>query len=81
MSRWVQWGDKIVPAFLLEPELNQRAECRLCGDSGYLLETIDEERYDVAVPCWKCRVFCKACDKHVRKAGHQCVAPAKEAQP
>jgi hypothetical protein len=78
MGRYVQYGDKIVPAFMLEPTLNQKADCNLCGDSGYLIETIDEERFDVRVSCWKCRVYCKACRKDVKKSGHQCVGEPKE---
>ena len=81
-NRWVQWGDRIVPATLFEPrDFKYRPDaCKTCDDTGVTVETIDEERYDVVVPCWRCRVFCKACNKHVKKSGHQCVAPAKEGQ-
>jgi hypothetical protein len=88
MSRrghWVQDGDRIVPRLLFEPtDLKYRPDsCKVCDDLGVTVETIDEERYDVTVPCWKCRVFCKACNKYVKKSGHQCVAPVpeKEKQP
>jgi hypothetical protein len=80
---WVQFGDRIVPATLFEADLKQRsAGCKMCGDTGVQIDCIDEERYDVVVPCWACRTFCKACNKHVKKSGHQCVVPVpeKEAQ-
>jgi hypothetical protein len=73
--RYVQWGNRIVPASLLEPtarELSQPGVCRLCGGLGSIAETIDEERYDVMVPCHMCRIFCKACNDWVKKQEHEC---------
>jgi hypothetical protein len=77
---FIQEGGHLVPRVLFEPDLKHRAECKQCGDTGVQIERIDEERYDVLVPCFACQVYCKACDKHVRKSGHQCV-PKKEKQP
>jgi hypothetical protein len=80
MSRFVEWDGKLVPRSLFdatEDDLSYRPDsCKMCRDSGVLQETIDEERYDVMVPCWACRRYCKACNKHVKKSGHECVVPA-----
>ena len=86
MSRFVDDNGRLVPRSLFHggDDLKYRPdECKVCQGTGVLLETIDEERYDVTVPCWACRVFCRACNKHVKKTGHQCVSPVpeKEAQP
>jgi hypothetical protein len=77
-SHWVQWGDRIMPRFTVEPtDLKYRRDaCKVCDDLGVTLETIDEERYDVAMPCWSCRKYCETCKQYVRKSGaHQCVVP------
>jgi hypothetical protein len=66
---------RIVPRILFDPvDLKYRPDvCKVCDGMGVTLQTLDEERYDVAMPCWACRVFCKACNKYVNKSGHQCV--------
>jgi hypothetical protein len=73
-SYWVDDGGKIVPRSLFEPlDFKYRPNsCKVCDDTGVIIETIDEERYDVTTHCWKCRVFCEACNKHVKKSGHEC---------
>lgn len=76
MSRYVNYRGRIVPASLLEPFIIKPGECTHCGGTGEIAETIDEERYDEMVPCFMCQVFCKACDKHVKKTGHQCKGAA-----
>lgn len=75
-SRFVEWDGRLVPASLFDAtdDLTRKPDCGICCDRGVVQETIDEERYDVMVPCWNCRQFCKACNKHVRKSGHECVA-------
>jgi len=79
---WVESDGRIMPSTIFEPTREQirSAACKLCGDSGVLIECIDEERYNVTVPCWKCQEYCRICDKHVAKTGHKCV-PKKEKKP
>jgi hypothetical protein len=62
----------LLPSEALRPGPNERGGCPQCGGLGVLVETIDAERYDVTVPCWACRRYCKACDKYVKKEGHEC---------
>jgi hypothetical protein len=63
----------MTPRSLWDFELTLKpGTCTACGGIGVLLENIDEERHDVTVPCWKCRTFCKACDRYVKKTGHEC---------
>lgn len=78
-NHWVVSEGHILPSSVFEPwdRPKQRPECGICCDTGVTIETIDEERYDVVVACWKCRVYCKACDRYVQKSGHECV-PKKE---
>lgn len=74
MSRYVRWGDRLLPRALAEPvEPKYEPACTVCGDMGIVLETIDEDRHDVVLPCWACKRFCKACGKWVAKRGHKCV--------
>jgi len=84
MSRYVHDGGRYWPRVLFDPPVNPPAgECMHCGGTGVRAESIDEERYDVLVPCRWCQTFCKVCDKWVQKAGHECAAPVPEkgAQP
>jgi hypothetical protein len=72
-SHYVDWGGRLVPRRIVEPDLSiTPGVCRACDGLGAVPETIDEERYDVMVPCHFCRVFCKLCDRYVAKTGHQC---------
>lgn len=48
------------------------SECGRCDGKGYYWESIDDERSDVKVSCYMCHVFCKLCDRHVKKTGHEC---------
>jgi hypothetical protein len=48
--------------------------CPWCGGSGIQFDQIDEERPEVAVPCFYCRVFCYLCKRDVPKKGHTCNA-------
>lgn len=77
-SNWVYSGGRPVPRALFEPlDPNPRpGVCTVCDGAGVTVETIDEERYDVLVPCWKCRTYCRTCKKYVSKNGHEC--PVKE---
>ena len=50
-----------------------KGTCVHCGGSGRRLESIDDERLPVDVPCDFCQAFCKACNAYRRK-GHQCPA-------
>ena len=57
-SRWVEWKGKLWLRSLLESDgLEPLAPdaCPTCGGFGSIPETIDEERYDVMVQCWRCK--------------------------
>ena len=72
MSRFVEWGGKLWGRGFFEPPLDLPAgTCVQCGGLGVVPEQIDEERYDVAVPCWRCRMFCKTCKDWVEREGHE----------
>jgi len=78
MSRFVEWGGKHWGRNFFDPPANApRGVCVRCGGLGVVPETIDEERYDVAVPCPSCRFYCKPCGRWVKRNGHQC----REAKP
>ena len=68
---FVEYKGKIVPAGTFFPSEKSKYECGICMDVHLTRESWDEERYDVMVPCWKCRPFCKACRKY-RPKGHDC---------
>jgi hypothetical protein len=72
MSLWVKDGGHLWPRTIFEDPNPKPGACPLCGGTGRLVESIDPERHDVLVACHRCQVFCKACDKHVRKSGHAC---------
>ena len=76
MSRrsFVEEGGHIVPRVLYEPASLGPYKCRTCCDTGVLIERIDEERFDTVIPCPTCRMFCKACNKTVRRVGHKCAS-------
>lgn len=60
----VEYKGKLWPAALFEPHAVMgpgKPLCGICGDTGLLRETIDEERFDVMVACFNCRRFCKEC--------------------
>jgi hypothetical protein len=46
--------------------------CPMCGGRGSVLESIDAERWPVAVPCTHCRRWCADCRAYVRKDNHEC---------
>jgi len=69
---FVSEGGHLVPRTLFEPTSLGPYSCPQCCDTGVSIERIDEERYDVVVPCWACRRFCKPCNKYVAKKGHEC---------
>ncbi len=73
-SHWVRWGDHLVPRIMCEPDLDaaKPGTCPHCGGVGAYPESIDEERYDEMMPCFWCREFCKACQRYVKKGGHEC---------
>jgi hypothetical protein len=79
-GHWVEDGGQLVPRFFFDPpDLQYRRDvCKVCDGTGVTLETLDEERYDVAMPCWSCRMLCKVCNKYVKKAGHECAGPVPE---
>jgi hypothetical protein len=75
MSRWVDYHGRIVPRSLVEPWDAKPGDCPRCGGTGELVESYDPERYDGVISCYWCREFCKACQRHVKKAafgGHEC---------
>jgi len=79
-SRYVREGSSFIPRVLIEPWPGQDAPdaCPQCGGSGLVAECIDEERFDVAVPCWACRRYCAACKKYVSKDAHECATKETE---
>ena len=73
MSRYVDDRGKILPRSFFEPPLDlPEGACPHCGGGGQLAEQIDEERYDVLVPCFHCRKYCVACRAWVKIADHRC---------
>lgn len=78
MSRRVEWGGKYYDRGLFDPPLNPPpGVCPRCGGSGVVAEQIDEDRCDVAVPCFRCQMFCKPCNDWVKREGHTCKGEAK----
>jgi hypothetical protein len=72
VSRFVDWGGKHWGReFFTHPAAAD--ECPRCGGLGVIPTEIDGARYDVAVPCPKCRMYCKDCKRWVKPAGHTCV--------
>lgn len=73
MSRYVEWGGKLWERGFFNPPLKlSPGTCPNCGGLGVVPESIDEERYDVAVPCHYCRMYCKTCGKYVKRKDHVC---------
>jgi hypothetical protein len=72
MSRYVTRGGKLYPARFFDPLNPKPGDCPHCGGTGEYPESIDEERYDVMVPCFMCRRFCTVCKQWVKKIGHEC---------
>jgi hypothetical protein len=72
MSRFVRWGDSLLPRTLVEPD-PQTGVCPQCGGLGVYPDVIDDEQPEEMVPCWRCRKFCAACGQWVKKEGHRCV--------
>lgn len=74
MSRLVEWGGKYWGReFFRPPLVLPPGACPHCGGLGVVPEQYDEERYDAAVPCYHCQVYCKTCKTYVKRAGHECV--------
>jgi hypothetical protein len=76
MSRrsFIREGGHFVPRVLFESDdLKYNPDtCKQCGGTGTQIERLDAELYDTTVPCWACQTYCRACDKHVSKKGHEC---------
>lgn len=73
MSRFVEWRGKLWERLFFDPPLDLPPDtCGHCGGLGLVPEQIDEERYDVAVACPWCRVFCQTCHNWVTRTGHKC---------
>lgn len=70
MSRVIFKG-KIVSSGAFEADIESKPKCFACGDSGYMRETIDDDRLDEMMPCWNCRAYCKVCNRW-RKKEHEC---------
>ena len=51
--------------------------CTACRGLGTRLESIDDERREVRVPCYACQRFCRAC-KEYRKKDHVCPVRERE---
>ena len=77
-SRWVEWGGKHWSASFFDvPYDLPPGLCARCGGLGVVPETIDEERFDVAVPCERCHMWCTACRAWVKREEHVCRTGAK----
>jgi hypothetical protein len=73
MSRFVEWEGKLWGRGFFDPPLDlPPGACGWCGDLGVIPEQIDEERFDVAVPCPHCRMFCRPCNAWVVRRDHRC---------
>jgi hypothetical protein len=73
MSRFVEYCGKLWPREFFDPRLDLLpGACPQCGGLGVVAESIDEERFDVAVPCWMCKMWCKVCHQWVKREGHEC---------
>jgi hypothetical protein len=70
-DKWRLARDPLVP-WPFEHTPHIPSACPMCGGAGSVLESIDPERFPVAVPCDRCRRWCDQCKKHVARAGHQC---------
>ena len=70
----VRFRGSLVPRVMFErdPRTVSPGCCSECLGVGYLLEQTDEDRPLEAVPCWKCKMFCTCCDRHVLREGHKC---------
>ena len=78
MSRFVEWGGELWGREVFNPPFNlPPGVCTWCGGLGVVPEQIDEERFDVAVPCWQCQMFCKQCRHWVTRQNHTCRMESK----
>lgn len=79
MSRFVEWGGKLWEKCLFDPPPNPPpGVCPHCGGMGAVFEQIDEERFDVLVPCHHCRMYCKSCKDWVKRDNHTCKVQEKK---
>ena len=64
MPDLVNWHGKLVPRWLvtLSPVEFVPVTCRVCGGLGEIPETIDEENFDVMVPCYACGSKVNQCE-------------------
>jgi len=53
-------------------------DCPECAGRRVVLEQIDEERFPVPVPCWRCTMYCPACARRVPRNHHNCAPARKE---
>jgi hypothetical protein len=72
VSRHIQSEGRSILRELLEEPSPPPGTCQHCGGSGVNYECIDEDRFDVPVPCVWCKRYCKACDNWVAKGEHKC---------
>ena len=73
MSQWVEWGGKLWHYRFFQPDLDLKpGTCPTCGGLGVVPQQIDDERYDIAVPCDRCKMFRKTCKQWVKREGHTC---------
>jgi excinuclease UvrABC ATPase subunit len=76
MSRYVQHEGHLWPPGVFDPPMNPpKGACAHCGGTGQRVESIDDERPDVLVPCEACQEYCRVCDKYRQKGGHECRKP------
>lgn len=68
----IRWHDDLFPSFMFGELVHSPGVCVFCGGLGVVPEQIDEDRFPVAVPCWRCQVHCGRCRKWVTKEGHTC---------
>ena len=81
-SPFVTRNGTFVPRVLIDPWPDDDPKvCGACGGLGSVPETIDEERYDVLVPCEWCQRYCKTCKEYVPKEGHECPIAAPSDSP
>jgi hypothetical protein len=71
-GHWVKHQGRLVSRSTIESDEFLPGLCPNCHGSGLVAETIDEEQFDVAVPCPTCQDFCFECKKWVTREGHQC---------
>src|SRR5262252_665429 len=54
--------ERTIASMYIDPP---RGACPICGGLGHVLESIDNRRADVAVPCYACHEYCRTCKQTV----------------